>query len=208
MKKTLLQPNKRILIVCEDSKSSLKYFESFKKDEKFKRELTSVDIEVIHPKNHDPLGLVNKAKELKNKEKKLGNPYDEIWIVLDRDGHQNLPQAFDKCIANKMEFCISVVCFELWILLHFERTSKPFGNCSEIIKYIKESHNFDYDKTNVKFDELKDKIDFAIENAKWLKLHHDKTSNKKIHELNPYTEIYKLVGKLIPSKLDNTKDSL
>ena len=198
MKKPLLQLNKRILILCEDSKSSLKYFESFKKDEKFKRLLASVDIEVIHPKNHDPLGLVNKAKELKNKEKKSLNPYDEIWIVLDRDGHQNLAQAFDKCNANKMEFCISVVCFEYWILLHFEKTSKPFSNCSEIIKYIKENHHFEYDKADIKFDLLKEKIHNAIENSKWLESESEKNSfGKKVYELNPITRIHKLVEKII-----------
>lgn len=37
---------KRILILSEDEKSSKLYFESFKKDEKLKRDLSSVDIQI------------------------------------------------------------------------------------------------------------------------------------------------------------------
>ena len=56
---------KRILILCEDGKSSLYYFKAFKKDEKFKRELATVNIEVFQPKDFSPRGLVEEAKNLK-----------------------------------------------------------------------------------------------------------------------------------------------
>lgn len=86
----MLSISKRLLIVCEDEKSSKLYFESFKRDEKLKRQLSSVDIEVVHPKDHSPVGLVDEAKEKKKKAKRDRNPYDEVWIVLDKDGHANL----------------------------------------------------------------------------------------------------------------------
>ena len=63
----MISISKRLLIVCEDEKSSKLYFESFKRDEKLKRKLSSVDIEVVHPKDHSPVGLVNEAKEKKKK---------------------------------------------------------------------------------------------------------------------------------------------
>ncbi len=52
----MINITERILILCEDMKSSKLYFESFKKDEKLKRNLSSIDIQVFHPKNHDPVG--------------------------------------------------------------------------------------------------------------------------------------------------------
>lgn len=87
-----MQISKRILILCEDGKSSKLYFESFKKDEKLKRDLAAVSIEVIHPKDHSPVGLVRAAKEKKRKAKRERNPYDEIWVVLDKDYHKNIQQ--------------------------------------------------------------------------------------------------------------------
>ena len=121
---------KRILILSEDKKSSKIYFESFKKDEKLKRDLSSVDIQVIHPKNHDPVGLVTKAKEMKRKAKRERNPYDEIWIVLDRDGHANIDQALNTAQANKIEVALSVVCFEYWILYIM---NKPRGHLENVM---------------------------------------------------------------------------
>ena len=65
----MIDIGKRILIVSEDEKSAKLYFESFKRDEKLKRLLSSVDIEVVHPKDHSPVGLVKEAKLKKQKAK-------------------------------------------------------------------------------------------------------------------------------------------
>jgi len=65
----MIDISKRILIVCEDEKSSKLYFESFKRDEKLKRHLASVDIEVVHPRDYSPVGLVNEAKRKKKRAK-------------------------------------------------------------------------------------------------------------------------------------------
>ena len=106
----MIKISKRILILSEDEKSSKLYFQSFKKDEKLKRDLSSVDIQVIHPKNFDPVGLVAKAKEMKSKARRERNPYDEIWIVLDRDGHANIDKALNTADANNIKVALSVIC--------------------------------------------------------------------------------------------------
>ena len=105
----MINISKRILILCEDKKSSKLYFESFKRDEKLKRELSSVNIEVIHPKDHSPVGLVNMAKEKKKKANRDRNPYDEIWVVLDKDGHANLDQAISTANDNSITIALSVI---------------------------------------------------------------------------------------------------
>jgi len=198
----MISISKRILILCEDEKSSKLYFESFKKDEKLKRELSSVDIEVVHPKDHSPVGLVTKAKEKKKKAKRERNPYDEIWIVLDKDHHANMEKAIDMANANKINVALSTICFEYWVLLHFERTTKPFIKCEDVIKYIKKNHFNDYEKNTNCYLALKDKIQFAIKNAKWLlkQVKIDLDTGKKITDLSAYTNVHLLVKKLINPK--------
>ncbi|MCD4792627.1 MAG: RloB family protein [Bacteroidales bacterium] len=190
---------KRILILCEDEKSSKLYFESFKRDEKLKRELSSVDIEVIHPKDHSPVGLVTKAKEKKKKAKRERNPYDEIWIVLDKDYHANMDKALNMAKDNKIKVALSIICFEYWILLHFEKTTKPFVKCDDIISYIKKKHFKGYEKSTNCYTALKDKIEFAIENGKWLlnQTKNDLDRGMKITDMSAYTDVHLLVRKLI-----------
>ena len=200
----MLDISKRLLIVCEDEKSSKLYFESFKRDEKLKRQLSSVDIEVVHPKDHSPVGLVNKAKEKKKKAKRNRNPYDEVWIVLDKDGHANLDQALITARDNKINVGLSVMCFEYWILLHFEKKKKHFTKCDDIISYIKNTHFKDYVKSINIYASLKDKVNIAIENGEWLmkQNQNDIDRGAKIYDLAAYTNVHVLVGKLLnPSKI-------
>lgn len=202
----MLSISKRLLIVCEDEKSSKLYFESFKRDEKLKRKLSSVDIDVVHPKDHSPVGLVNEAKVKKKKAKRDRNPYDEVWIVLDKDGHANLDQALVTARDNKIKVALSIMCFEYWILLHFERKKKPFTKCDDIISYIKKEHFKKYEKNTNSYASLKDKIETAIENAIWLMKQNknDIDRGTKIYDLSVYTDVHILVRKLLkPKKIKN-----
>ncbi len=194
--------SKRWLIVCEDFKSSKIYFESFKKDEKLKRDLASVQIEVVHPKDHSPVGLVVEAKGLKIKAKRERNPYDEIWIVLDKDYHANIDKAFDMAYSNQFKIAISVICFEYWVLLHYERTSKEFYKGDNIISHIRKNHFPDYLKSENVYPDLKDKINTAIENGYWLvgQNLNDIERGCKLYELSAYTDVHLLVEKLINPK--------
>lgn len=201
----MISITKRLLIVCEDEKSSKMYFESFKRDEKLKRQLSSVDIEVVHPKDHSPVGLVKEAKLKKKKAKRDRNSYDEVWIVLDKDGHANLEQALITARDNKISVALSVMCFEYWILLHFERTKKPFTKCDDIIGYIRKEHFEKYEKNINVYTSLKDRIDTALDHAEWLmgQNQNDFDRGVKINDLSAYTDVHILVQKLIkPEKIN------
>ena len=195
----MIKIGKRILIVCEDEKSSKIYFESFKRDEKLKRKLASVDIQVVHPKDNSPVGLVEAAKLLKKKAKRQRNSYDKIYIVLDRDRHANMDKAMNTAKDNKMEFMLSVICFESWILLHFEKTTKVFSKCDKVISYIKNNHFKEYQKNKNSYEFLKGKTNTAIKNGKWCikQNKNDINRGKKIHLLSAYTNIHELVTKLL-----------
>lgn len=191
--------SKRILILCEDEKSALSYFNSFRRDEKFRRDLSSVSVEVLHPKDHSPVGLVVEAKRKKLLAKRDRNPYDEIWIVLDRDGHINFPAALNMATDNGIRFALSIICFEYWILLHFEQTLKPFQRCDELIKYLKKKYLPHYDKAINVFDELKENMPNAIRNGIWVEksVLVDLERGIKIYDIAAYTNVHHLINRLI-----------
>ncbi|MBM2816553.1 MAG: RloB protein [Ignavibacteria bacterium] len=192
---------KRVLILCEDSKSSLIYFEEFKKDEQLKRLLTAVYIE--HPEDYSPSGLVAEAIRRKDIANRDRNKFDEIWIVLDRNGHANIKEAVNLAYQKKIKVAISIICFEVWILLHFERTSKPYEKCDEVISYIKKKYFSNYDKCSSCFDELKPKLPTAIKFAKWLEEQNQNALDRGDHicELSSYTNVHHLVEKLLNPNL-------
>jgi hypothetical protein len=194
--------NKRILILTEDEKSSKKYFEAFKKDEKLRRDLGAVSVDIFHPKDYSPLGLVNDAKERKKKAIREKNKYDEIWIVLDRDGHANFAQALDSAQANQINVALSVRCFEYWVLLHFEYTTQGFRKCDDIIKYIRKNHFKDYSKAYCCYEEIRDRVDSAIKRGKMVEksCKIDLDSGIRIYDLAAYTNVQELVKKLIDPK--------
>ncbi len=198
----MLNFSKRLLIVSEDGKSSKLYFEAFKRDEKLKRDLASVSVEVVHPKDHSPVGLVREAKFKAQRAKRERNPYNEIWIVLDRDHHANIDQAFDMAYTNKFRIALSVICFEYWILLHFERTTHVFSKCDEIISRIRRNHLPEYLKKVNAYDDLKDKVNYAIENGEWIVKQNtaDIERGQKLYELSAYTDVHVLVERLLKPK--------
>lgn len=196
----------RILILTEGEKTEVNYFNSFKRSEKYRRNLSGIDIKIYKPKNHSPLGLVKEA--LAKAKIKKNDKYDIIWIIFDKDGHQGIPNTFEEVRQhnqdnpnNKINIGFSSICIEYWILLHFEKTSKPFKKCDEVIGHIESSgHITDYEKGKFKYEILveKDKIDKAVENAKWLASRQEsELKNDRIYEINPVTTVHRLVQLLV-----------
>ena len=100
--------------------------------------------------------------------------YDLVACVFDQDDHATFDEArseIKRLMTQKRRpvpivEAISMVCFELWILLHLERTDRPFGSAAEIIDHIQRYHIGDYNKA--KAVELLPRIGSARENARWL----------------------------------------
>lgn len=190
------QLGKRILILSEDKKSSQYYFKSFKKDEELKRNLSAVDIKIYQPEDFSPVGLVTEAIAKKKEAEKANNEYDLIWVVLDKDGHANMPKAYNMAVTNNIKFGISIKCFEYWIILHFEKTSKGFATCDEVIKYLKDNHIKNYQKGENVFEQLKPLLVDAIKNGEWLVKAVNASMQKgdKIYNQSAYTNLHKLVS--------------
>lgn len=187
-------PSKRILILCEGQSEQI-YINGYKSEEVNKRRLAKVDVEIYQPKDYSPHGLLTEAKKKAKEAKKDKMPYESVWIVFDRDGHANVPQTFEEAPIAKINIAFSSVCFEVWILFHFERTSRYFENCDEILSYIKRNDYLAYAKTNYYNQLTEEHKKTAVANAEWLYKQHKNDIDRGmfLYELNPFTNFDMLI---------------
>jgi hypothetical protein len=110
--------------------------------------------------------------------KKADHRFEYVFCVIDRDKHTQFLPAIAACekaklVGNK-QFVLawSEPCFEYWLLLHYVYSSKPYSSkgsssvgavcmrelCKEMSGYAKGARGT--------YAVVKDKIDFAILNAK------------------------------------------
>lgn len=199
-----LDTNRRILILCEGEKTEINYFRGFKNDVKLKRKLASLDIEIYQPKDHSPIGLVQEAYRRLKIAQKERNPYDDgcVWIVFDRDGHAYVKETFMIAESSGVRIAFSSVCFEYWILLHYERTQHEFKSCGKgehnLIEYLKK-YLPHYEKGRDLFTkEFKSRLPTAIRNAHWLLQNkQEELQTKEIYDLWAYTNVFELVEILL-----------
>jgi len=191
---------KTLFIVCEGRNTEPIYFAGLIEDIRQQTKDYSYEV-VIHdtPKN-DPVGLINEAKSLVE-----DAPKDEVWAVFDKDGYTKHTEAFDMARKQKprVNIAFSSISFEQWVLLHFERNRQPYERSKEIIAHLREEklfENYSKKKKLNLYAKLKRKTPYALENAAWLRYKQASEISKhheKIYELNPYTNVDKLVRKLL-----------
>jgi len=188
--------NKRGLILCE-GETEENYFKGLISQEKYRRKFQSIDVNIHKPKDHSPIGLVKKAKEMIKVAKSEKNPYDFVWVVFDRDGHAKLSEAFELARSSNPEIKIAYTtpCFEYFVLLHFKKTTKPFDKCDHVISQIKRDYLDDYEKATNLFDILLDYKETGMVNGEWVveQFSEEVADGKKVYELSSYSNVHELV---------------
>jgi hypothetical protein len=162
-------PRSITLIVCEGETEEA-YFEAARGH----FGLTTAEVVIAdNTRGSAPISVVNCAEERATEQ----GGYDTIFCVFDRDGHESYGRAREKIrgLASRTRHrlnireVISVPCFELWVLLHFERTDRPFNSCAEVVTRIRREHLEGYQKADDKIAEaLLSRVDTALANARWL----------------------------------------
>jgi hypothetical protein len=183
---------KRFLIVCEDRKSALNYFKALKKQ----FSLSATSVEVTHSDNRtQPIQVVEHAINFaKVVEDNGGDPFEEVWCVIDGDFGNKIASARKKAKANKVQLAISTMCFEYWVLLHFEENDKMAKNCKDHVKLLKK-HLPKYDKGKCDFVPIVTKVRDACKRAE--KLRKPGIDRGDLPEnQNPCSEVYLLVKSL------------
>lgn len=183
-----------ILIVCEGEKTEPNYLNEIKNDLK----ISTVTI-YKNTKGLKPDEVLSTAKK---EYKRANEGYDRIYCVFDEDEHSTYKDTIHrikqkpKNIKCKIYAINSAPCFEIWLLLHFEYTTKQYHTprCSICDGVIKELEKYipEYSKNYINlYLEIKDKTKFAIDNAKKLRAYCE--SNEVNH---PYTNMDVLVEDL------------
>jgi hypothetical protein len=188
-------PYERVLIVCEGKKTEPYYFRGLCRDLR----LNPANIVIDDRKSGlDPKSLVVFAIETFKKDK----DFNRVYCVFDKDKHASYNDALEKIRATRLaggatlHAINSVPCFEIWLLLHFTNTTRPFSaagddsNCDLVIEALDRKGRIPgYDKGSRDiFQALSDKMETAIHNAGKLENFH-KTSQTD----NPSTKVHKLV---------------
>ncbi len=161
---------KRVLIVTEGEQTEVNYLNAIKQ-----RLRPECSIEIKAP-GYDPLGMVEYAIQIF----KDDPDFDAIFCVFDRDDHTRFDAAMEKIrdtppLAFKIEkkqlgkarihAIPSHPCFEIWLLLHFTYTTRPF-TCYEELKSELRKFLDSYDK-KASFDWLTmESLNTACKNAR------------------------------------------
>jgi len=110
------------LIVCEGRETEPNYFREFRKD--LPRGLITLK---IVGRGRNTLNLLDYAlRERQNKQERAqrgdGMPYDQVWIVFDRDHFpaRRFNQTIFQAQREDIRCAYSIIAFELWLVLHFE----------------------------------------------------------------------------------------
>ncbi len=137
-RKAQRQPAERLLIVCEGSKTEPLYLGEIRQQLR----LPSANVQV-QPAAYgtEPLRIVEYAERLFTEgQRALGihaRSFDRVVVVFDRDEHHTYHAALqrvaalngrlenDERVKVPFEAVVSVPCFELWLLLHFEDVFAP-----------------------------------------------------------------------------------
>jgi hypothetical protein len=191
--------NKRGLIICE-GETEEKYFNGLISQPKYKRKFQSISVKIFKPKDHSPFGLVKEAKRMIKSAKSEKNPYDFVWVMFDRDGHAKVPDAFESARTSipEIKIAFTIPCFEYFVLLHFEKTTKPFPKCDNVIHQLKKNWLPDYEKATNIFDILLPNKDVGLANSAWVvdQFYNEIQSGKRIYELSSYSNVHDLVNYL------------
>ena len=183
---------RRILILCEDTKSALDYLKQFPHDPDL------VKLERIGTgMNTDSLML--EAIRRTEQAAARGRPYSAVWVVFDKDDfpEHNYNRAFELAGSHPtINACWSNECFELWYLLHFGYLESGLGR--EVI-WEKLGEGERLGGTYLKADDtvfkkLRPRLDEALKHAD--RLYRTNAENDR-RRSNPSTRVHHLVRLLL-----------
>ena len=186
------KPQKYIIVIgCEGkNQTEQNYFKEFNQTQK------NYTILPARGNSTDPKGSVEDTINSMQKSKMEPKEGDLAFCLFDSDTdakkQEQIDQAVSRAKQKGIEVLLSVPCFEVWFLQHFQySTGQLTGNQAirALKKFIPE-----YEKSKSVFFQLESSVDIAVDHAKRLEKHHDELGiRSKSLKRNPSTEAYKLV---------------
>ncbi|MGP4061490.1 RloB family protein [Halobacillus sp. H74] len=182
-----LKQKDTILIVCEGEKTEKLYFEGLK------QLLNSPNVKVkVFGTGKSCMKLLDHAIK---KYETMKKDAEKIWIVFDKDDirREEIEKTLKNARENGINYAFSNECFELWLLLHYERVERHIGRAVLYEKMSKYTGYNNYEKNKGNPDMI-DKVlpfwDSAVENSKEL------FDDQKDLFKNPFSNVHMLVEDL------------
>lgn len=187
----ILKP--RLHIFCEGEKTEPNYLNGY-----IERCFPGTRLTIVEKTDKNtPVQLVDEAIAAKTR-----NPSgDEFWVVYDRESTVKYSaelhdQARSKAESRGINVAFSNVCFEVWILLHFQQTIAACDSYDVLRKRSRlREHIPNYDKGAKRIfspEEVSTARTNSVRMNKRTRAAADRSWNKK-HQWNPYTDVYKLL---------------
>ncbi|MEX1198163.1 MAG: RloB family protein [Pseudohongiellaceae bacterium] len=186
----LREPYDRVLIVCEGTVTEPAYFRGMKEH----YGLSTANIAITPASGQDPSTVVRHARRLADDERKLGEKFDRVYCVFDRDEHANFEGASEQIRASGFCSARSWPCFEYWLLLHYEYRRNPFlaggdktaaQHCTTAL--VRKMPAYTKGAQGV-FQKLQGRLDDALNRAERARRDAEATGSD-----NPSTEVHSLV---------------
>lgn len=192
---------KHFLIVCEGEVTEVAYFEAFP----VSREVRVV----VRGEGKSTTSLVEAAVEHADRASKDNEPFDQVWVVYDRDdfGAEKFNQAeavirsHDSNRPEQWRAAWSNQSFELWYVLHFQffdsKLHRHLLNRKLGDLLSSAGHRGGYAKNDPRmYEALLPLQPVAIANARRLEQEHEIAGHTTPDSQNPATKVFALVEAL------------
>lgn len=176
------QPQRKVILIVCEGQTEEAYFRAVKAHY---RNPSTPNVKIVRDRS-DPVRAVEKGIRA-NKD----GDFDHVFCVVDDDKPDRTAQA-RKRIGKRDDFdlILSVPCFEVWLLLHFERSDAPFAECAAVCVRLKEWLPEYVKGLHCEFASITHRIDVAIGNAHWL-------VGRKLD--NPATNVHHVLNSIRPA---------
>ena len=171
----------------------------------------TVQVRVIRPTHHDPLGLVNEAIRGRDEHGLPRRPglvgmraphsYDHVWVVFDTeapDGSNRVAEAMKLANRHGIRCACSTPSIEYWLLLHFRYTIQSLLDAAAAGRAVGDAWGREYNKSQGIFAQLwrdlSPRISTAVGHARRARRHHESVSATA--PANPSTQVDLLVEAL------------
>lgn len=211
------QPGDSFLIVTEGTVTEPVYFDLLRSS----LQLSTVTVKVIPGKHSDPRYIIRSAADevkvlaRRVKRKNVGvtelEKFDHVWAVIDTDVATQQDfwnDVLQNARALKVKLAHSTPCFEYWLLLHLNMTTRgDLVDGSAAKKIFREELGRDYstnrETTELAFRSLIASWPVAVANAQAVRKHHETAESPT--PADPSTDVDLLVCALNDSALPHLR---
>lgn len=191
---------RRILVVGEGKETEPNYFRAFGKEHGARCGFCLV---VKGAGGYSPEHCVNRAVVEMKATRNPDEEYDEVWCVFDVESvgkADSLSKAIATAKKSSIKTCLSNPSFEVWLIAHFERTSRSFVDAKAAERHLdghwQQACGQPYDKADPRvYERLRASTETAIKNAR--EVHVTDHGRKDVQKCNSSTEVYQLVTFLL-----------